>query len=170
MKGMQPVTKEQDRAPAALYSRHYMDLVRLAVQFVDDIESAEDVVQEVFAAWPAGSHPDEPLRYLRTAVVNRARSALRRRRTARALRPPRVAHAEPADAPVVRSERSRALLAHIDTLPRRQREIVVLRYYLDLPNTEIATMLGIRPSAVSTSLSRALATLKAHLSGDSHGL
>jgi RNA polymerase sigma factor (sigma-70 family) len=152
---------------ASLYARHYLALVRLAVQLVDDLETAEDVVQDVFAAWPSRP-PDDPLRYLRTAVVNRSRSALRRRRTVRAhSRPERPALIEP-DADVLRSERSRLVLAHLDDLPRRQREVVILRYYEDLSIGEIAAVLGIRRGSVSSSLHRALATLATRLEGDRH--
>lgn len=154
---------------AMLYARHYVALVRLAVQLVDDLETAEDVVQDVFAAWPANSSPAEPQRYLRSAVVNRSRSALRRRKTVRAFgrQLTAVPSAEPADTKLLRSERSRIVLALIDRLPRRQREVVILRYYEDLAISDIAAVLGIRASAVSTSLSRALATLAALL-GEGH--
>ena len=153
---------------AVLYARHYVALVRLAVQLVDDLETAEDVVQEVFAAWPSDSAPAEPLRYLRSAVVNRSRSALRRRKTVRAFgwRQSAAAPVEPADTMLLRSERSRALLSLIDRLPRRQREVLLLRFYEDLAVSEIAAVLGIRASAVSTSLSRALKALADRLGED----
>jgi RNA polymerase sigma factor (sigma-70 family) len=162
-----PINARPDHA--SLYADHYLALVRLAVQLVDDLETAEDVVLDVFASWPADSSPDDALRYLRAAVMNRSRSALRRRRTARAFgRHPAVKlSAEPADAELLRSERSRVVLADIDRLPRRQREVVILRYHEDLAIGEIAAVLGIRASAVPTSLSRARATL-ATLLGDDH--
>jgi len=81
----------------ALFEKHYLQLVRLASQLVDDLASAEDVVQDVFTRLQSRRGPimaDEPLAYLRTAVLNTARSALRRRRTARAFhvsRRPRTA-------------------------------------------------------------------------------
>lgn len=155
---------------AALCARHYLAMVQLAAQLVDDVETAEDVVQDVFAAWPAKSAPDDALRYLRTAVLNRSRSVLRRRRTARAFgrtltAPP---SAEAADAELLRNERSRMILTHIDRLPRRQREVVILRYFEDLAIGEIAIVLGIRATAVTTSLGRALATLAARLGEDRH--
>jgi len=164
-----PTDAHPDRA--ALYARHYLALVRLAVQLVDDLETAEDVVQEVFAGWSVRSAPNDPLRYLRSAVVNRSRSVLRRRGTARAFTRRRVPvlPAEAADAEVLRTERSTAVLARIDALPRRQREVIILRYYEDLAAREISALLGISASAVSTSLSRALATLAASLGDDRHG-
>lgn len=151
----------------SLYSLHYVGLVRLAVQLVDDLETAEDVVQDVFAAWPVRA-PDDPLRYLRTAVVNRSRSALRRRRTVRAHKPSPPADAESADTDVLRGEHTRLVLAHIDRLPQRQREVVILRFYEELSVAEIAAVLGIRAGAVSSALNRALATLAQLLQGDRH--
>lgn len=149
-----------------LYRAHYLALVRLAVQLVDDQETAEDVVQDVFAALHRRGDAvalEDPKRYLASAVVNRARSALRRRRVARAFRPPREQPVEPADSSSLRAaERARVLTA-LDRLPRRQREVVVLRYYADLPVREIAAVLRIAPTAVSSSLSRALKTLTTQL-------
>src|SRR5206468_4728511 len=92
----------------------------------------------------------EALAYLRTAVINRARSVLRRRKVARlfAGRPARLELGEPADAGTVRDAERTRVLAAIEALPRRQREAVVLRYYEDLPVAEIALVLGISPGAV----------------------
>jgi RNA polymerase sigma factor (sigma-70 family) len=163
-----PIDARPDHA--VLYERHHLALVRLAVQLVDDLETAEDVVQDVFAGWSEESAPDDALRYLRSAVVNRSRSVLRRRKTARSFsrRATISLPAEPADAQLLRNERSRAILAVIDQLPRRQREVVILRYYEGLSTGEIALVLGIRATAVSTSLSRALAQLEARLGDDRH--
>ena len=143
-----------------LFARHYARLVRLAVQLVDDQDTAEDIVQDVFAALGPQQLRD-PLPYLRTAVVNRSRSALRRRRVARlfAGRAPREEFAEPADASAVRGVDRDRMLAAIDALPRRQREAVVLRYYEDLAVADIAEVLHASPGAVSSALTRALTTL-----------
>jgi RNA polymerase sigma factor (sigma-70 family) len=150
-----------------LFAAHYVALVRLAAQLVDDPDSAEDVVQDVFAGLNP-SRIDDPLHYLRRAVVNRARSALRRRRTARAFagRAERIELVEPADSGVVRTDERVRVLAAIDALPRRQREAVVLRYYEDLPVGEIARILDTTPSAISSALTRALDTLAGTLGGD----
>jgi RNA polymerase sigma factor (sigma-70 family) len=144
-----------------LFARHYVHLVRLAAQLVDDVESAEDIVQDVFAALDLARLRGDALPYLRTAVVNRARSALRRRRVARlfARTATREELGESADAPAVRDAERTRVLAAIDALPRRQREAVVLRYYEDLPVAEIAAILGISPGAVSTALGRARESL-----------
>jgi len=149
-----------------LYEQHYLALVRLAAHLVDDLESAEDVVQDVFAG--LRKTPADPVRYLQRAVVNRARSTLRRRRVVRTFlaRGTRLDDAEPADGDVLRSERRRTLLAAVGRLPQRQREIVVLRYYEDLGVSEIAAVLGISPGAVSSSLARALDALHSRLGDD----
>jgi RNA polymerase sigma factor (sigma-70 family) len=143
-----------------LFAAHYVALVRLAVHLVDDLDTAEDLVQDVFAALPASGGIEHPKRYLTTAVVNRARSVLRRRRVVRAFVPSRRDDfAAPADEGALRSvERSR-LLAAIRRLPTRQREVVVLRYYEDLSVAEIATVLDTSAGAISSALNRALAAL-----------
>jgi RNA polymerase sigma factor (sigma-70 family) len=143
----------------ALFEKHYLALVRLAMRLVDDQDSAEDLVQDVFAALP--SQLDDPQRYLRTAVVNRARSALRHRRVVRAFwaRPHRLEDIESADEASLRSAARDHMLAAISRLPQRQREVVVLRYYEDLAVAEIAAVLDISPGSVSSALNRAMTTL-----------
>ena len=104
-----------------LHERYYLPLVRRATRLVDDLDSAEDVVQDVFVALSGQRMPDDPLRYLRTAVVNRSRSSLRRRQTARSyLRRVRPVEAidESADEPLLRSESARRLLALVGALGR----------------------------------------------------
>lgn len=152
----------------ALYAAHYLALVRLAVHLVDDLESAEDVVQDVFAGLRGLPPEGDARRYLQVAVLNRARSALRRRKVARAFgaRAIRLDDAEAADEPALRTERRQHVLAAVDRLPRRQREAVVLRYYEDLRVTDIADLLGVRVGAVSSALSRALTTLAVEIGAD----
>jgi RNA polymerase sigma factor (sigma-70 family) len=162
---MTTVRSDADCVGDDVYRRHYLPLVRLAVQLVDDLASAEDVVQDVFAALQRRELPSDPTHYLRIAVLNRARSALRRRRIARThLGRAEISEpVEPADAALLRDERGRTLLAVVDGLPHRQREVVVLRYYEDLSIDEIASTLGTSRTAVSTALTRALKTLSARL-------
>jgi len=155
-----------DVTVADLYRVYYADLARLAVQLVGDPDAAEDVVQDVFV----GLHRrqslaslEDPRRYLITAVVNRSRSVLRRRRVARAFRPASERTAESAEAPSLRAAERARVLAALDRLPLRQREVLVLRYYRDLSVHEIAAVLSIAPSAVSSSLSRGLKALTATL-------
>ena len=144
---------------AALYVGHYEQLLRLAVLLVGDLSAAEDVVQEAFIRvhrrLDAGS-VHAPLAYLRQSVVNLARSELRRRliRLRHAPRPmPDVASAEEgACAAISRQEVIRALRR----IPARQREAVVLRYWADLPEAEIAELMGISTGAVKGYISRAM--------------
>jgi RNA polymerase sigma factor (sigma-70 family) len=155
-----------------LFRSHYLGLVRLAMRLVDDQESAEDLVQNVFAGL-ARRPPtlDDPVRYLRSAVVNRSRSLLRRRYVARAFwaaRRPGAESGAPADEPTVQHAQRQQMLAAIAHLPRRQREAVVLRYYEDLPVAQIAATLETTPGAVSSALNRALAAL-ASIVEDRHG-
>jgi RNA polymerase sigma factor (sigma-70 family) len=136
------------------------------MRLVDDQDSAEDLVQDVFTALPA--HVDDPPRYLRTAVVNRARSALRHRKVIRGFwaRGHQLESSESADAPSLRRADRDRMLAAIARLPQRQREVVVLRYYEELGVAEIAAVLKTSPGSVSSALSRAMNALAAVIGAD----
>ncbi|MEU9955772.1 sigma-70 family RNA polymerase sigma factor [Streptomyces sp. NPDC050982] len=151
-----------------LYSHRRLDLVRLALLLVDDLPTAEDVVQDVFAALcrrhgerPAGL--DNPDAYLRTSVVNTSRSVLRRRRTVRAHVPERQGHAPSAEEPVLLREEHGEVIAALHRLTRRQREVLVLRYWSHLSEAQIADTLGLSRGAVKSTASRALAALRRQL-------
>ena len=154
----------------ALYVGHYEQLLRLAVLLVGDVPGAEDVVQEAFIRVHRvldGGTVRSPLPYLRQTVINLARSEVRRRlvRLRHAPRPmPDAASAEEgAYAAISRQEVIRALRR----IPRRQREAVVLRYWADLPEAEIAELMGISTGAVKGYISRALSRLGLLLEGSS---
>lgn len=153
---------------AELYATHRLSLVRLAILLVDDLASAEDVVQDAFAGFAAGTRlrdPEAALAYLRTSVVNRCRSALRRRRTARGYVPPRETPPdEPGDRALLADEH-RELLAALDQLAPRQREVLVLRYWSGLTEAQIATTLGISAGTVKSTASRAIDALEKILEG-----
>jgi RNA polymerase sigma-70 factor (sigma-E family) len=158
-----------DDDAVALYAAHRLRLVRLAVLLVDDLATAEDVVQDAFARFLARpTRLDDPQRavaYLRTSVVNGARDKLRRRRTARAYEPP---HEVPRDATAesaVLAEEHREVLAALRQLAPRQREVLVLRYWSDCSEAEIAEHLGISRGAVKSTASRALDALEKMLEG-----
>lgn len=155
--------RDDDRL-AELYAAHRLGLVRLAILLVDDLASAEDVVQDAFTAFASKDarlrDPAAALGYLRVSVVNGSRSALRRRRTARGYTPPREVEPDGPDARVVLSEEHREVLAALDQLPSRQREVLVLRYWSGLSEAEIATALGISRGTVKSTASRALAALE----------
>jgi RNA polymerase sigma factor (sigma-70 family) len=208
-----------DRAPASVprstvdlesaYRDQYASLVRLASILVDDVGTCEEVVQEAFVrVWQRGGALREADRlpaYLRSAVLNGARSHLRkvvvRRRHLSSVPPPgagsrddtgagagagtgagagaaagRGAGAagrgagtdveavgtdtgEGPEAGAVASDETRQVLAALRTLPDRQREVLALRYYMDLSEAEIAVTLGISPGSVKTHAHRGLATL-----------
>jgi RNA polymerase sigma-70 factor (sigma-E family) len=156
-----------------LFRIHRLALVRLALLLVDDRETAEDVVQDAFAAlhrrWSQVGPPDTALPYLRTSVVNASRSVLRRRRTVRQT-PPLVDVAdEPADAATLLADEHREVLDALRTLPRRQREVIVLRYWSQLGEAEIAATLGISVGAVKSNASRGRDAIAAALSDTLRG-
>jgi RNA polymerase sigma-70 factor (sigma-E family) len=155
---------------SALYHTHRLSLVRLAILLVDDLASAEDVVQDAFV----GLHRNqdrirEPLaavRYLRTSVVNGARSALRHRGTVRAHLRLAEAVTEPAaDAELMVADEHREVFEAVQQLPARQREVLLLRYWSDLSEADIADALGISRGSVKSSASRGLDKLEAMLGG-----
>ena len=143
-------------------------LIRLAVLLVDDLPTAEDVVQDVFVRLHRrGAAPIESIdRYLTTAVLNTARSTLRRRRVATGgllrLGARQAINAEGIDQVDLTAEESR-LWDAISRLPNRQRQVVVCRYYLDLSERDTARTLGISAGTVKASASRAMKTLAHHL-------
>lgn len=155
---------------AELHRTEYRSLVRLAAILLGDAAAAEEVTQDAFAGALAAqgrmTDPDKLLAYVRSAVLNRARSRLRRgavaarpwRRAAEAVVP------SPEDAAVVGSRRA-LVLAALRTLPRRQRECLALRYYLDLSDTEVAAALGVSVGSVKQHISRGLDNLASRLEG-----
>jgi RNA polymerase sigma factor (sigma-70 family) len=149
---------------AAAFRAHYLGLVRLAVQLVDDQAAAEDVVQDVFARLQRSTHNlhsvENLRRYLVTAVVNQARSVHRHRRVVRSTLLDVVEHVDGADAAALRNATSAVIWQTMACLPTRQRQVVVLRYYEEWSIGEIADALGISRGAASSSLERALKSLK----------
>ncbi|MFJ3714767.1 RNA polymerase sigma factor [Streptomyces sp. NPDC090057] len=153
-----------------LYHHRRLPLVRLAVLLVDDLPTAEDVVQDAFTAlFRRHGHRlgslDDPEAYLRTSVVNGARSVLRRRRTVRAHVPEPEGHAPPPEEDVLLHEDHREVLAALRTLTPRQREVLVLRYWSYLTEAQIAATLGLSRGAVKSTASRALDALGRRLEG-----
>jgi DNA-directed RNA polymerase specialized sigma24 family protein len=134
--------RDADHAVTALYVSHYRALVRIAALLVQDLTTAEEIVQDSFvavhAAWRRQPGTDHALSYLRRSVVDRAREALPQH---------------------VEVERS-AFISALWTLPARQREVVVLRYFADLPETEVASATGISEAAVRAHAARAMSSLR----------
>jgi RNA polymerase sigma-70 factor (sigma-E family) len=160
-------SRAPDRAVDELYRVHAVGLIRLALLIVGDQTAAEDVVHDAFLGlyrgWARLRDPANALGYLRMAVVNGCRSVLRSRGRARMLG---VQHDPPvwsAEAAAIADEDRRAVLAAVAKLPRRQREVLALRYYLDLAESDIAASLRISRGTVSSTASRALAALAREL-------
>ena len=148
---------------AGLFRAHAVALVRVATLLLGDQQSAEDVVQDAFfglyRGLPGLRDRSKALPYLRASVINGSRSVLRARKRA-FLR--KVQHEPPvwsAESAAMAGEDRKALLAAVARLPRRAREVLALRYYLDLADHEIAAALGISRATVSSTASRALAKL-----------
>jgi len=151
------------------YRSHYRSLVRLASILLDDVGTCEEVVQDAFVqVWGRGPALREPERlpaYLRSAVLNGARSQLRRRLVRRRHLAPVPDPAPAAETTALRGDPDQVVLLALRALPVRQREVLALRYYLDLPEAEIARTLGISPGSVKTHAHRGLATLAERLEG-----
>jgi RNA polymerase sigma-70 factor (sigma-E family) len=165
--GAAPKGRSADWAVTELYSSHYRALVRLAVLLVRDVPTAEDVVQDSFVAmhdgWQRLRDAESALAYLRQAVVNRSRSVLRHRAVVEKYpeKPsPDMPSAE--HGALVQLERS-AVIATLRKLPGRQREAIVLRYYADFSEAEVAAAMGISCGAVKSHTARAIAALRADL-------
>ena len=154
----------------ALFREHHLELVRLAVLMTGDLATAEDVVQDAFEhlhrRWHRLREPASGLAYARTSVVNGCRLTHRRSTVARRYAPrlagPVVASPDSAAAMAEESE----MMTALRLLPRRQREVLVLRYYADLDVAEIAATLRIGASTVRSTISRGLASLARALEGE----
>ena len=158
-----------DDAVTRLYTAHYAGLVRLSVLLVRDVSTAEEVVQDAFVAmhrsWRRLRDTDKALAYLRRSVVNGSRSRLRHRGVtekylARQAAPSTTESAE-------RGALDRLDYAEVVTalrrLPDRQREALVLRYYGDLSEADIAAAMGISRGAVKSHASRGMSALRTSL-------
>jgi RNA polymerase sigma-70 factor (sigma-E family) len=158
-----PAGREARLHVSALYQAHALALVKLAVLMTGDQPTAEDVVQDAFLGlyrrWSALHDTERAVGYLRTSVLNGCRSVHRARfrRQRIALDPP--ADADSAEAEALLGEAHRAVLAALHRLPPRQRECVVLRYYLDMTEDQAAQTLGVSRGTVKSSTSRGLTAL-----------
>jgi RNA polymerase sigma-70 factor (sigma-E family) len=159
----------------ALYAEHALGLVRLAVVITGDRPAAEDIVQDAFLGlyrrWDELPDTTAPLAYVRVSVVNGCRTALRRRSRFAAGPPPgesagesgeqagTAGQAESAEDRALLTEEQRTVAAALRKLPRRQREALVLRYYLDLSEEEIAKTMGVARGTVKSATHRGLAAI-----------
>ena len=162
-----PAAIDRDTVLSALHRECFAQLVGLARLLLDEQGQAEEVVQEAFArtyeGWSRLRDREDPLPYLRRAVVNLARGGLRRRLTARAFRPVRPADAPSAEAGALANQRRDQVIAAVSALPRRQHECIVLRFYVDCTTADIARTLGISEGSVKQHLHRASAALAVEL-------
>ncbi|WP_326852164.1 SigE family RNA polymerase sigma factor [Actinocrinis sp.] len=149
------------------YQTHYTSLLRLAALLLDDLGSCEDVVQEAFirvhAARARVREPDKLLAYLRQTVVNLSRSTLRRRLIGLRLLPKPLPDAASAEEGAYDALERDALIQALRGLQRRQREVLVLRYYADLTEAQVATALGVSVGAVKAYGSRGIEALRARM-------
>ena len=136
-----------DRVVADLYRLHYRSLVRLATLLVPDLATAEDIVQDAFVAlhWAWSAPQDQQDRgaavsLLRRLVIERSRVVPPGRRPG----PP-------------------GLVSALQSLPDRQREVLVLQYFADLPENQIAAATGISEAAVRSQVVLAFSALRAEL-------
>ena len=155
----------QDRSLAvtALYHEHALSLIRVAHIMLGNRAAAEDVVHDAFCGlyrrWGHLADKGKALGYVRSSVINGCRTVLRRSRLQDRIMTyqPETASAEAA---VLSSEERREVVRALRRLPDRQREVLVLRYYLDLTDEQIADDLGITPSTIRSTRHRALASLE----------
>jgi len=160
-----------DDALEQLYDEHYVRLVRLAVLLLGEAGRAEEVVQDSFVAVyrrmgrsGGGNAVANAPAYLRQTVVNRSRSVLRHLKVVAQHPVEAPTDAPGADDDLLHGVRRRQVIDALARLPRRQREVLVLRHYLDLSESEIAATLRISNGAVKSHASRGAAALRRNLS------
>jgi RNA polymerase sigma-70 factor (sigma-E family) len=150
-----------------LYRDHRGDLVRLASLLLHDLADAEEIVQGAFVkaylAWGRLREQEKALSYLRSIVLNGARSRLRHLQVVAGVEHPKPVRGETPETAAVASDDHRRTIAALRLLPDRQRECLALRYFLDLPEAEIAATLGISVGSVKTHTHRGLAALASRL-------
>jgi RNA polymerase sigma-70 factor (sigma-E family) len=155
------------RAATAIYTAHYVSLLRMARLLVRDDAAAEDIVQESFiamhGAWRGLGDTEKALAYLRQSVVTRSRSVLRHRVAADRNAPMPVPDMPSAEEGAISALERSAVASALRNLPPRQREAVVLRYYADLSEAQIASTMGVSRGAVKSHTARALSALRSVL-------
>jgi RNA polymerase sigma-70 factor (sigma-E family) len=163
----QPARWDADDAVTQLYAAHYASLVRLAALLVRHSGEAEEIVQDAFVAvhdkWRRLRDPDRALGYLRRSVVNRARSAHRHHLVVTKHTPTQLEDAASAETHAMATQTRALVLDALHQLPTRQREVLVLRYYSDLSEAEIADALDISRGAVKSHAHRGMTTLRTTL-------
>ena len=149
---------------ADAHREHYRSLVRLASLLVDDVATCEEIVQDAFVAVFRSPgrvrESDKLVPYLRSAVLNGARSHLRQRTVRNRERPLHVVDdVASAETRAILADDQRAMLEALRSLPDRQRDVLVLRFYAVSSESEIAATLGIARGTVKTHMRRGLEAL-----------
>lgn len=156
-----------DAFVAAMYEEHGRGLVRMVRLFVDDRNAAEDLVQEAFIRLARSAHRIKDERkaaaYLRSIVLNLARDHNRRGLVSLRHRLPLDDREASTEDVVVISEEHQQVVDALRTLPHRQRDCLILRYYDELGIDDIAETLGISRNSVKTHLTRGMRALEGHL-------
>jgi RNA polymerase sigma-70 factor (sigma-E family) len=154
-------------ALADLYRAEYRNLVRLATLLNGRRDVAEEIVQDAFVkldrSWDRVADEASRPAYLRSIVINLCRSDRRHKEVVGRRRPLPSPDPAPADHHAVVAEDQREVLAAVRALPTRQQQCMVLRFYEDMTEAEIAAALGISGGSVKTHLHRAMQTLAARL-------
>jgi RNA polymerase sigma-70 factor (sigma-E family) len=161
-----------DALVATLFEQEARRLVGLAGFFTDDRTAAEDLVQEAFIRLARTAHrirdTEKAAAYLRSIVINLARDHNRRGLVSLRHRPPAAGDEPSAEETASVQESRREVVEALRALPRRQRECLALRYYLELSIEDIADALGVSANSVKTHLKRGLRGLAAALE-ETHG-
>jgi len=159
--------RDAAQAVTAMYATHYRSLVRLAVLLVRDIATAEEIVQDSFiamhGAWRRLRDDEKALSYLRQSVVNRSRSVLRHRIVVDKNAPKPSPDMPSAEQGAISLLERSAVIAALRTLPPKQREALVLKYYANLSEAQIAAAMGISRGAVKSHTARGVTALRAAL-------
>jgi RNA polymerase sigma-70 factor (sigma-E family) len=162
-----PRAERREAVLESVYLDHRRSLLRTAVLLVDEPAQAEDIVQEAFvrafASWHRLEDPGKALAYVRRIVVNLCRSALRRRGVVRRHPPGPAAPVNSAEDDALRTLEQQAVVVVLRSLSRRQREALVLRYFLNLSEAEMAAAMRVSAGSVKAYASRGLDELSKRL-------
>jgi RNA polymerase sigma-70 factor (sigma-E family) len=155
---------EADLAITSMYDAQYRPLVRMSAMLLGDIGTAEEVVQESFiavhAAWRRLRDIDKAVPYLRRSVLNRSRSILRHRMVVGRHAPAREPDMPSAEQGAITQLERSAVIEALRSLPARQREALVLKFYLELTEEEVAAVMKISTGAVKSHTARGKAALR----------
>lgn len=171
--GVAPSRAAAEPTLETVYDAHYARLVRVAWLLVRDVGRAEELVQDAFVdlhqRWSRLRSPADAAGYLHVSVVNRSRSALRHRKVVSSVPTDRPGTEDSSETEALRAFERRRVLDGLARLSRRQREVLVLRYFADLSEAETAAALGISRGAVKSHGARGIAALRPLLGGPDEG-